>query len=115
MEHMATTSNVRERARQRLDERLTVLKPESRFAPPPKGWMRAIRDAIGMSGAQFAARLGIKPPSVIDLEKSERQVDPKPTRLCSVRPLHSTASLSMPSSREHRCKTASMLARAALQ
>lgn len=71
MEHMATTSNVRERARQRLDERLTVLKPESRFAPPPKGWMRAIRDAIGMSGAQFAARLGIKPPSVIDLEKSE--------------------------------------------
>ena len=24
-----------------------------------------------MSGAQFAARLGIKPPSVIDLEKSE--------------------------------------------
>jgi len=68
---MPQPSSVRERARQRLDERLTPLKPESRFAVPPKGWIRAIREAIGMTGAQFAARLGIKPPSVIDLEKSE--------------------------------------------
>lgn len=71
MDQMTTTSSIRERARQRLDERLVALKPESRFTPPPKGWMRAIRDAIGMSGTQFATRLGVKPPSVIDLEKSE--------------------------------------------
>jgi len=71
MDQMATSTSIRERARQRLDERLAALKPESRFTPPPKGWIRAIRDAIGMSGAQFAARLGVKPPSVVDLEKSE--------------------------------------------
>jgi predicted DNA-binding mobile mystery protein A len=68
---MAQSSSVRQRARQKLDERLTSLKPESRFAVPPKGWIRAIREAIGMTGAQFAARLGVKPPSVVDLEKSE--------------------------------------------
>lgn len=62
---------IRQRARQRLDERLVALKPESRLTPPPKGWIRAIRDALGMTGPQFAARLKIKPQSVADIEKSE--------------------------------------------
>lgn len=59
------------RARQRLDERLLALKPESRFLPPPKGWVRAIREALGMTGVQFARRLGVSPQSVDALEKSE--------------------------------------------
>lgn len=64
-------STTSQRARQRLDERLILLKPENRLAPPPKGWIRAIRDALGMTGQQFAARLGVKPQSVSDIEKSE--------------------------------------------
>lgn len=64
-------NTIRQRARQRLDERLTPLKPENRLLPPPKGWIRAIRDALGMTGPQFAARLNIKPQSVADIEKSE--------------------------------------------
>jgi predicted DNA-binding mobile mystery protein A len=63
--------DARHRARQRLDERLLVLKPEDRFTAPPKGWVRAIRDALGMTGVQFAKRLGIRPQSVEALEKSE--------------------------------------------
>jgi len=65
--------NQRERriARQRLDERLSALKPESRFAVPPKGWIRAIRDALGMSAVQLGRRLAISQPSVADMEKSE--------------------------------------------
>jgi predicted DNA-binding mobile mystery protein A len=59
------------RARQRLDERLTVLKPAERFHTPPKGWIRAIRDALGMTGVQFAARLKIRPQSIEALERSE--------------------------------------------
>ena len=59
------------RARQRLDERLSALKPEDRFLPPPKGWIRAIRDAIGMSGVQLAFRLGVRPQTVEAVEKSE--------------------------------------------
>ncbi|MBI1264155.1 MAG: mobile mystery protein A [Alphaproteobacteria bacterium] len=59
------------RARHALDLRLAPLRPADRFAVPPKGWVRAIRDALGMSGAQLAARLSVKPPSVVSLEQSE--------------------------------------------
>jgi predicted DNA-binding mobile mystery protein A len=59
------------RARQRLDERLLPLKPEERFDAPPKGWLRAIRQALGMTGVQFAKRLRISPQSAEALEKSE--------------------------------------------
>jgi predicted DNA-binding mobile mystery protein A len=64
-------NDTRQRARQRLDERLLALKPEDRFKAPPKGWVRAIRDALGMAGVQFAKRLKIRPQSVEALEKSE--------------------------------------------
>jgi predicted DNA-binding mobile mystery protein A len=67
------TINTRHRARQRLDERLLALKPEDRFHAPPKGWIRAIRDALGMTGVQFAVRLGIRPQSVETLEHSEER------------------------------------------
>lgn len=63
--------NQRLRARQRLDDRLGSLKPAERFRAPPKGWVRAIRDALGMTGVQFAKRLHIKPQSVEAMEKSE--------------------------------------------
>jgi predicted DNA-binding mobile mystery protein A len=64
-------TEVRQRARQRLDERLRPLKPLDRFQAPPKGWIRAIREALGMSGVQFARRLKVSPQSVDALEKSE--------------------------------------------
>ncbi len=58
-------------ARQRLDERLSAFKPQSSFAFPPKGWIREIRDAVGMSALQLGTRLGVKSQSVADMEKSE--------------------------------------------
>lgn len=64
-------SDVRQRARQRLDERLAGLKPVDGLRPPPKGWIRAIRDALGMTGVQLAARLAVRPQTVEALEKSE--------------------------------------------
>jgi predicted DNA-binding mobile mystery protein A len=39
--------------------------------PPLKGWIRAIRVALGMSGVQFAKRLGVSAPRVAILEKTE--------------------------------------------
>ncbi|MEK6695997.1 MAG: mobile mystery protein A [Candidatus Deferrimicrobiota bacterium] len=38
---------------------------------PVKGWIRAIREALGMSGVQFAKRLGVSPQRVATLEKAE--------------------------------------------
>src|SRR4051812_24912152 len=64
-------NDIRKRARERLDERLAPLKPADRFRAPPKGWVRAIRDALGMTGVQFARRLRVRPPSVASLEVSE--------------------------------------------
>lgn len=61
----------RKRARERLDQRLAPLKPADRFRAPPKGWVRAVRDALGMSGVQFARRLHVRPPSIAALEASE--------------------------------------------
>jgi DNA-binding XRE family transcriptional regulator len=40
------------------------------FARPPRGWVKAIREALGMTTAQLAHRLGIAQPSVVGLEKS---------------------------------------------
>ena len=64
-------NELQRRARQRIDERLSALKPEDRFTPPPKGWIRAIRNALGMSGVQLAKRLHVRPQTVEALEKSE--------------------------------------------
>ncbi|HUZ67325.1 MAG TPA: mobile mystery protein A [Beijerinckiaceae bacterium] len=64
-------NGTRSRARRRLDERLSSLKPQERFQPPPKGWIRALRDAIGMSGVQLASRLDVRPQTVDAIEKSE--------------------------------------------
>ena len=47
------------------------MRPAGRFAPPVRGWIKAIREALGMSSAQLAHRLGIKQPSIVDIEQSE--------------------------------------------
>ena len=60
-------------SRTHLDERLKELGPISRFTPPVKGWIRAIREALGMTAEQLASRLGIKQPTLHRLEQSEVQ------------------------------------------
>ena len=59
------------RSRAHLDERFRKLRPPARFAPPVRGWIKAIRTALGMSTAQLAKRLRVKQPSVVALEQSE--------------------------------------------
>ena len=61
----------RDLARKHLDQRLTQWQPSSAFARPPRGWIRAIREAIGMTAVQLAARLKVSPPRVFALEKDE--------------------------------------------
>jgi predicted DNA-binding mobile mystery protein A len=65
-------NQIAERGRKRLDARLVPLNDErSRLFIPPKGWIRAIRDALGMSGVQLAKRLKVSPQTVEAMEKSE--------------------------------------------
>lgn len=65
------TPDIRHRARLRLDTKFEAIRPVERFAMPPKGWIRAIRDALGMSLRQVAERLGTTAPGVRKLEESE--------------------------------------------
>lgn len=67
-----STWQERRRAREVLDGRLDGLKPALQYAPPRLGWVRAIRDALGMPAAQLAARMGVTGASVRALEVNER-------------------------------------------
>ncbi len=51
--------------------RLKEFGPAQRYAPPVHGWIRAIREALGMSTAQFARRMNIKQPTATRIEQSE--------------------------------------------
>jgi predicted DNA-binding mobile mystery protein A len=58
-------------ARAHLDRRLHELAPAKRLARPVRGWIKGIREALGMTTQQLAERLGVKQPSVVALEQSE--------------------------------------------
>ncbi len=59
-------------ARLRLDKRLSAFKPESHFAVPPRGWIRAIRDALGMPAFRLGTQLSMTQQGVGEMEKSEK-------------------------------------------
>jgi predicted DNA-binding mobile mystery protein A len=54
-----------------LDDRFKALGPAIRYSSPVRGWIRAVREALGMTTAQLAKRLGVKQPSVVAIEQSE--------------------------------------------
>jgi predicted DNA-binding mobile mystery protein A len=58
-------------ARRQIDKRLNPLRNADAFVQPPRGWIRAIREALGMTTKQLAKRLGIRQPSALNLEKAE--------------------------------------------
>jgi predicted DNA-binding mobile mystery protein A len=66
-----TKARLAAQARSQLDKRFGQVGPAERYTPPVRGWIRAIREALGMTTAQLAQNLGIKQPSLIDLEQSE--------------------------------------------
>ena len=51
----------------RLFERVRPLE----LVPPRKGWIADIRESLGMTGRDFARRLGVDPSSAKRLEQSE--------------------------------------------
>ncbi|KKC27910.1 mobile mystery protein A [Sphingomonas sp. SRS2] len=59
-----------EQARKHLERRLAPLR-KAELTPPPKGWLRAVRESFGMTGAQLSDRLGVSPSRISALEKAE--------------------------------------------
>jgi predicted DNA-binding mobile mystery protein A len=55
-----------------LDKRFSGLRKFTNLQRPPRGWLRAVRDALGMTTAQYGKRLGVSQPRIVELEKSEQ-------------------------------------------
>ncbi len=58
-------------ARRQLDKRLDSLRISDRFSRPPRGWIKAIRESLGMTTVQLARRIGVSQSRVVDIEKAE--------------------------------------------
>jgi predicted DNA-binding mobile mystery protein A len=58
-------------ARRHLDKRFAHIRQSGWLMAPQRGWIRAIRDALGMSAAQLAKRLGVSQPTVTAMEQGE--------------------------------------------
>lgn len=59
-------------ARRSLDRTLAPFRKAPK-RPPSRGWIRALRDALGMTAEQLGERMGISQPSVQRLELSEAE------------------------------------------
>lgn len=59
-------------AREQLDKTLRQFIPLRAVRPPVKGWIRAIRDALGMTGQQLARRLKVNKQRISRIEQDEK-------------------------------------------
>jgi predicted DNA-binding mobile mystery protein A len=57
---------------QQLNNKMLAFASLQKVTPPPTGWIKAIRNAIGMSMLQLGNRLSITKQSVQDLESREK-------------------------------------------
>lgn len=56
--------------RKNLERRFEPLR-KADLTPPARGWLRAVREAFGMTASQFASQLGVVPSRITALEKAE--------------------------------------------
>lgn len=57
-------------ARKSLDRRLAPLRGDA-FAVPRSGWVKAVREALGLTAQQLAKRMGVVQSRVSTIEKAE--------------------------------------------
>jgi predicted DNA-binding mobile mystery protein A len=56
-----------------LDRSLKPFYEAMSVSRPQRGWLRAVREAVGVPLKEFAEKLGIKPSSAASLEKTEAE------------------------------------------
>lgn len=65
------TPRERATARRQIDKRLSTLRNSDALVRPPRGWVKAIREALGMTAAQLGERIGVSKQRALALEKAE--------------------------------------------
>ena len=58
-------------ARRQLDKRFIMLQNAELFARPPRGWLKAIREALGMTTTQLAKRPDVVQSRAVAIEQAE--------------------------------------------
>ena len=58
-------------ARRNIDKRLSLIHNVESFVRPSRGWLKAIREALGMTTAQLGQRLGVVQSRVVAIEQAE--------------------------------------------
>ena len=58
-------------ARRQLDKKLIPLQKSDVMARPPRGWIKAIREALGLTTRQFAKRISLSQSSMVEIEQAE--------------------------------------------
>lgn len=53
------------------DRKLRKLRPLRELSRPSKGWIRTIRETLGITTQQMAMRMGVTQPRVVRMEKDE--------------------------------------------
>jgi predicted DNA-binding mobile mystery protein A len=56
-----------------LEERLEKFREIEQMRAPPNGWIRTLRQALGMTTEQMAERMGVTRQAVLQLEMAERR------------------------------------------
>ena len=54
-----------------LDKKTFDLKSAKNIVPQPSSWIKTVREAIGMTVSQLAARLGVTQPRITKMESNE--------------------------------------------
>ena len=54
-----------------LDKKIFDLKSAKNIVPQSSGWIKTVREAIGMTVSQLAARLGVTQPRITKMESNE--------------------------------------------
>lgn len=72
---MSTTRPMRQLARKRLDERFAAWEalPDAARLAPHGGWVRTIREALGMPRHELGRRMGVGEKRVLQLENGEAE------------------------------------------
>ena len=57
-----------------LDKKSSELKTANNIVPRTSVWINTVREAIGMTASQLAARLGVTQPRITKMESNEENL-----------------------------------------
>jgi len=65
------SERMNELALRQLDKKLDKIKFDT--GPPDKGWLRSIRDALGMTSEQLGQQIRVSQPTILEYEQREQK------------------------------------------